>query len=225
MPYHFFPREQPLRPLSVANQNGRFMEMGFKSVVLMLALAACLTLPAGCQGPKNIETEQPSIDESPSGERIISDVKSAIQNESIFTIREDTGMSPGIPEEGVRTKPAVIIALGTLPVAGNWNLILADTSTRYLHLNLAQSDDAVMGVGELVDERGAVQVYAGGTVMGDRLALYIIPAGASSLYRLSLQIAPGSMRGNYLYSEQGIVLPGSASGSIALPTGTFSQPA
>lgn len=199
--------------------------MGLRSVVLMLALAACLTLPAGCQGPKNIETEQPSIDESLSGEGIISDVKTAFQNDSIFTIRKDTGMSPGVPEEGVRTEPAVIIALGTLPVAGSWNLILTDTSTRYLHLNLAQSDDAVIGGGELTDERGAVQVYAGGTVMGDRLALYIIPPGASSLYRLALQIFPGSMKGSYVYSGQGFAVPGSASGSIASPTGTFPQPA
>jgi hypothetical protein len=203
----------------------RSIEMGFRSVVLVLALAACLALPASCQGPKNIPAEQTFLDDSLSGEGIISDVKSAFHEEGIFKIREDTGMSPGVPDEGVRTPQAVIIALGTLPVSGSWNLILTDTSTKYLHLNLLQSDDAVMGGGELVDERGAVQVYAGGTVMGDRLALYVIPAGASSLYRLALQILPGSMGGSYVYSEQGFMLPGSASGSIAPSMGTFPQAA
>jgi len=199
--------------------------MGFRGVVLMLALAACLVLPASCQGPKNIPVEQPFSDDSLSGEGINSDVKSAFQDESIFKIREDTGMSPGVPDEDVRTPQAVIIALGMVPVAGSWNLILTDTSTKYLHLNLIQSDDAVIGNGELMDERGTVQVFAGGTVMGDRLALYVIPAGASSLYRLALQILPGSMKGSYVYSGQGFAVPGMASGSIAPPMGTFPQAA
>jgi hypothetical protein len=217
-------RRQSLRPLSAVNPTRRFIEMGLRSVVFVLALAVCFTLQAGCQGPKNTEKEQPLIDESLSGEGIISDVKTAFQKESIFTIREDTGMSPGVPEEGVRTEPVVIIALGTVPVAGSWNLSLWDTSTRYLHLNLIQSDDAVVGGGELTDERGAVQVYAGGTVMGDGLALYVIPAGASSLYRLALRIIPGSMKGSYVYSGQGFAVPGLASGSMAPTTGTFPQP-
>jgi hypothetical protein len=203
--------------------------MGFRSVVLVLALAACLALPASCKAPENIPAEQPNSGDSLSGEGIISDVRSAFQNEDIFNISKETGMSPGVPDKGVRTPPlppqAVIIALGTVPVAGSWNLILTDASTKYLHLNLVQSDDAVMGGGELTDERGTAQVSAGGTVMGDRLALYVIPDGTSSLYRLELQILHGSMKGNYVYSGQGFTMPGMASGSIALSMGTFPQAA
>jgi len=199
--------------------------MGFRSVVLALAVAACLALTASCQESNSSPEGEPFSQDDLSGNGIISDVKTAFQDEDIFKIREDTGMSPGVPDKGVRTPQTVIIGLGTMPVAGSWNLILSDSSTKQLHLSLIQSDDAVMGGGELMEEGGAVQVYAGGTVMGDRLALYVIPAGAYGLYRLALQILPGSMRGSYVYSGQGFALPGTASGSIAAPMITFPQAA
>jgi hypothetical protein len=199
--------------------------MGFRSVVLALALAACLALPAGCQGSKNLPEGEPFSQDDLSGKGIISDVKSAFQDEDIFMTREDTGMSPGVPDKGVRTPQAVIIGLSTMPVAGSWNLILSESSTKQLHLSLIQSDDAVMGVGELMEGGGAVQVYAGGTVMGDRLALYVIPAGAYGLYRMAMQILPGSMRGSYVYSGQGFAVPGMASGSMAASLSTLPQAA
>jgi hypothetical protein len=199
--------------------------MGFRSVVLALALAACLAIPASCQGSNGMPEGEPFSKDDLSGDGIISDVKSAFHDEDIFKIREDTGMSPGVPEKGVRTPQTMIIGLGTMPVAGSWNIILSDSSPKQLHLSLIQSDDAVMGGGELMDVGGAVQVYAGGTVIGDRLALYVIPAGAYGLYRLALQVLPGSMQGSYVYSGQGFAVPGTASGSMAASMSTLPQAA
>jgi hypothetical protein len=197
--------------------------MGFRSVVLALALAACLAFSASSQAPKNTP-DQPFSDDGLSGSGIVSDVKSAFHDESIFKIREDTGMSPGVPDKGVRTPQAVVVALGTVPIAGSWNLILTDASAKDLHLNLIQSDDAVIGSGELTSAGEAVQVYAGGSIMGDRLLLYVIPAEASSLYRLALQVLPGSMRGSYVYSAPGLTVPGIASGTMASSLGALQQP-
>ena len=82
-------------------------------------------------------------------------------------------MTPGIIDKGVRTPVRIIKGLGIAPAAGSWSFTLTDTATRYLKLNLYQTADAVFGSGELLDNGLVTQVNAGGTVMGDRLSLYV----------------------------------------------------
>jgi hypothetical protein len=103
------------------------------------------------------------------------------------------------------------------PVAGSWTLTLNDLAKRYLKLNLYQSGDAVFGSGELEDSGVTTPVSAGGSVLGNRLALFVIPAGSQNMFRLSLTIQPGSMNGDYIFIAPGVNQPGVAFGSLMAP--------
>jgi hypothetical protein len=211
----------------------RFKEMGFKSVVLVLALIGCFILPAvGIipPGPKTIVNENFPKDEM-SGNEIYTEVRKGVTadpenesvlsfyNESLFWVRADTGTSLPVPK-GVRTPVTVIRGLGPAPSAGSWSFTMTDTGTRYLTLNLQQFGDAVSGYGELMENGVRTPVSAGGTVLGDRLAMYVIPTGSQSVYRFSLNIRPGSMDGSYVFSGLGIEQPGVAFGSFVAPQTT-----
>jgi hypothetical protein len=202
--------------------------MGIKSVVIALALALCLFPMTSAQGPKNYIAEPMFPGENMSGSEIYKDVQGGVysnandanlsfQNESLFIIRKDTGMSPHVPNKGVRTPVRIIRGLGIAPAAGSWSFTLADIATRYLRLDLYQTGDAVFGSGELADNGFTTPVTAGGTVLGDQLALFVTPTGSQNLYRFSLTIKPGSMDGDYIYTSQGITQPGVAFGSLIAP--------
>ncbi len=209
--------------------------MGVKSVVLVLVLAliGCLALPAMGViplGPKNaVDVNFPK--ENMSGNEIYTEVREGVytdvenesvlsfRNESLFWVRADTGTS--LPTaRGVRTPPVVIRGLGPAPSAGVWSFTLTDTATKYLNLNLQQFGDAVSGTGELIVNGVRTPVTVGGTVLADRLSMYVIPSGSQSVYRFSLIIRPGSMDGNYVLSGPGIEQPGVAFGSFVAPQST-----
>jgi hypothetical protein len=209
--------------------------MGVKSVVLILVLAliGCLALPAMGViplGPKNV-VNQNFPKENMSGNEIYTEVREGVftdvenesvlsfRNESLFWVRADTGTSLPIPK-GVRTPPVVIFGLGPAPSAGVWSFTLTDTGTKYLNLNLQQFGDAVSGTGELIVNGVRTPVTVGGTVLVDRLSMYVIPSGSQSVYRFSLIIKPGSMDGNYVLSGAGIEQPGVAFGSYVAPQST-----
>ena len=199
--------------------------MGFNSVVLALTLVVCLSITAFAQGPKNEIVEPTFSGEEMSGSEIYDEVQEGVygdsnlsfRNESLFTIRKDTGMTPGITDKGVRIPVRIIKGLGIAPVAGSWSFTLADTATRYLKLDLYQTADAVFGSGELLDNGLVTKVTAGGTVLADRLSLYVTPLGSQNLYRFSLTIKPGSMDGEFIFTAPGITQPGVAFGSLLSP--------
>jgi len=207
---------------------GGFGRMGLKCVVLALALIGSLAATASALGPKNQIVEPRFPGDEMSGSEIYSEVREgahdglvdgnlSFRNESLFVIRKDTGMSPHVPDQGVRTPVKVILGLGTAPAAGSWSFTLSDTATRYLGLDLFQTGDAVSGYGELRDRGTSVMVTAGGTVLGDRLALFVTPVGGASLYRFSLDIKPGSMSGDYIFTAPGVTQPGVAFASLIAP--------
>jgi hypothetical protein len=199
--------------------------MGFNSVVLALTLVVCLSITAFAQGPKNEIVEPTFSGEEMSGSEIYDEVQEGVygdsnlsfRNESLFTIRKDTGMTPGITDKGVRIPVRIIKGPGIAPVAGSWSFTLADTATRYLKLDLYQTADAVFGSGELLDNGLVTKVTAGGTVLADRLSLYVTPLGSQNLYRFSLTIKPGSMDGEFIFTAPGITQPGVAFGSLLSP--------
>ncbi len=207
--------------------------MRFNSVVLVMTLIVCLAIPAFADmplGPKN-KVNQPFPSQDMSGYEIKqevtngtnvnpNDVALAFKNESLFIISKSTGMSPYVPDEGVRTP----IAVG-YPVAGVWSFTLTDIGTKSLLLSLFQSGDAVFGSGQMTAGNSIEQVTAGGTVLGDKLALYVIPTGSpNNMYRFSLTVRPGSMGGDYLFSAPGITQPGIAFGSAVAPQAAAAQP-
>lgn len=201
--------------------------MGIKCLILALAIAACFCLTAMGQGPKNVIIEPEFSGDYLSGSQIreevgwgeyndLNDSSLSFRNESLFIIRKDTGMSPNVPGQGVRS-PAVVGRAGVALAAGSWAFTLNDLDQSYLKLDLYQSGDAVFGSGELAENGDLTAVTAGGSVLGNRLALFVIPAGSQNMYRFSLTIQPGSMNGEYIFTAPGVTQPGLAFGSMLSP--------
>ena len=196
--------------------------MGIKYCILALALAACLCMAA------MVQAVEPQVSEDYlSGSQIrdevgwgeytdVNDSSLSFRNESLFIIRKDTGMSPNVPERGVRS-PAVVGRAGVAMAAGSWALTLNDLDKKYLKLELYQSGDAVFGSGELAQGAVVTPVTAGGSILGNQLALFVIPAGSQNMYRLSLTIQAGSMNGDYIFTAPGVNQPGVAFGSLIAP--------
>ena len=196
--------------------------MGIKCCILALALAACLCMAA------MVQAVEPQVSEDYlSGSQIrdevgwgeytdVNDSSLSFRNESLFIIRKDTGMSPNVPEMGVRS-PAIVGRMGVAMAAGSWALTLNDLDKKYLKLNLYQSGDAVFGSGELAEGAAVTPVTAGGSVLGNQLALFVIPAGSQNMYRLSLTIQAGSMNGDYIFAAPGVNQPGVSFGSMIPP--------
>jgi len=188
--------------------------MGFKFVIMGLALVACLSAAALGSNPVNIVPEFPT--EEMSGSVIREEVTKGIyssaddpslsfRNESLFYTERQTGMSPGAVTR---------VPIRYAPIAGNWSFTLTGAATSYLTLNLYQSQDAVWGYGVLMENGAMAQVTAAGTILGDRLALFVTPVISQSLYRLSLTISPGSLNGNFIYTAPGVTQPGVVFGRL-----------
>lgn len=176
--------------------------MGFKCLLIALALAACICMTAfGEDAAKG-------------------DIKKSFQDESLFTIRKDTGMSANAVDEGVRTPVVVVKGVGIVAVAGSWGLTLNDVDQSYIKLDLNQTVDAVFGSGVLTTKGISVPVNAGGTVIGDKLALFVVPNGSQNMYRFSMTVTSGSMNGDYVFTAPGVTQPGVAFGSLLGPLGS-----
>lgn len=200
--------------------------MGFKCVLIALAFVACLCTTAFALGPKNEFVEPEFPGEGMSGSQIYQEVREGVyddikdsalsfRNESLFIVNKNTGMSPSATSKGIRT-PVMIYwnGLSYAPVAGNWSFTMTSFDSSYLRLSLYQNGDAVSGSGVLTYNGFNTPVTAGGTVLGDRLALFVTPVGTQNLYRFSLTITPGSMSGDYVFTAPGITQPGVAFGSL-----------
>lgn len=144
-------------------------------------------------------------------------VLSAVSQEEIYNVSKETGMSPGVAstESGIRT--AASSSFGSVAnVAGGWTLTLNDAmASRSLRLTLYQNNDAVFGSGDITVSGSATNVYAGGTLKGNSLSLYVIPSGEPSLYKMDLIVGPGSLSGSYVFSKQATAQQtGTATGSL-----------
>ena len=204
--------------------------MGFKCGLIALALIVCLSMTAFGLGPM----VQPTFPANGmSGSEITQEVQGGVytevndsslsyRNESLFITNKYTGMSPNAVKRGVRT-PVKIYWNGLgyapyAPAAGNWSFTLTSVDTSYIRLGLYQNGDAVSGNGVLTYNGFNTPVTASGTVLGDRLALFVTPANTQNLYRLSLTITPGTMNGDYVFTAPGITQPGVVFGSLLSST-------
>ena len=204
--------------------------MGFKCGLIALAIVACLSMTAFGLDPM-VQPTFPA--DGMSGSEITEEVQGGVytdindsslsyRNESLFITNKYTGMSPNAVKKGVRT-PVKIYWNGLgyapyAPAAGNWSFTLTSVDTSYIRLGLYQNGDAVSGNGVLTYNGFNTPVTASGTVLGDRLALFVTPANTQNLYRLSLTITPGSMNGDYVFTAPGITQPGVAFGSLLSST-------
>jgi hypothetical protein len=150
---------------------------------------------------------------------ITDDVSEAFQNEDLFNTSPITGMSPNATADLVKI-PGVVMVGRSAFVAGYWSFDLRDTTSSTMRLNLSQNQDAIFGEGDLIVAGSALPVTAGGTIQGNRLNMYVVPVGSSSLYRMTLTLAPSSMNGNYVLTAPGVTQPGIVFGSLIAPQQT-----
>jgi hypothetical protein len=217
--------------------------MGFKCGLIALALVACLSMTAFALDPKDNLVQKTFPAEGMSGSQITQEVQGGVytdttdindsslsyRNESLFITNKHTGMSPNAVKNGVRT-PVRIYWNGLgyapyAPAAGNWSFTLTSVDTSYIRLGLYQNGDAVSGNGVLTYNGFNTPVTASGTVLGDRLALFVTPANTQNLYRLSLTITPGTMNGDYVFTAPGVTQPGVVFGSLLSSTAPVQQTA
>ena len=140
-------------------------------------------------------------------------VFSAVAQEDIFNVNNNTGMTPGVAskDSGVRTTLAGSLA----NIAGGWTLTLDNARTKSLKLTLYQNNYAIFGSGDITVLGNTTPVSAGGTLQGNSLMLYVIPSGEPSLYMIDTMVGPGSMTGSYVFSTQAATQQrGSVSGSL-----------
>jgi hypothetical protein len=190
--------------------------MGLKSVILMLALILCFVNPVFSQVTKNYTAEPSSSIQDHIGKQVTTHVGESFKNERLFRTRHDAGMRSGVPGSVARKPRVKIMPLGPAPAAGNWSLNLTNARPK-LSLKLYQSEDAVFGYGNLTDNGTIEQLTAGGTVMDDRLAMYIISGSSQNIYRTWFTLRPGSMEGSYILSSLGNLQYGNAIGTLLQP--------
>jgi hypothetical protein len=173
--------------------------MRFRSSILILAVMICSASQVMAQDTYNSSS-------------MSEDVKKSFQNEDLFNTSAETGMSPNATANLV--KYPIVVVRGSALVSGSWSLNLRDTAASTMRLNLNQYQDAVFGSGEVTIGGIVTNVSVGGTVIGNRLNLYVTTEGNSNLYRMTLNVVSGSMNGNYLFTAPGITQPGIVYGSL-----------
>lgn len=182
--------------------------MGLKYVILALVVLMCSASQVMAQGGYNTSS-------------ISEDVKKSFQNEDLFNTSASTGMSPNATANLVRIP--IVAVRGSAYVGGMWSLTLRDTTSSTMRLNLNQYQDAVFGSGDVTSNGVTTNVSVGGTIVGDRLNLYVTTQGNSNLYRMTLTWRPGSLNGNYLFTAPGITQPGIVYGSLTAPAAQVGQ--
>lgn len=179
--------------------------MEFRSLILILAVMICSASQVMALDDYNVNP-------------ISEDVKTSFQNEDLFNTSAATGMSPNATA-GLVAIP-VAVGRGLAYVGGLWSLNLMDTTARTMMLNLNQYQDAVFGSGDVTIGGIMTNVSVGGTMVGNRLNLYVTTEGNNNLYRMTLTVAQGSMNGNYVLTAPGITQPGIVYGSLTAPAQT-----
>jgi hypothetical protein len=100
-------------------------------------------------------------------------------------------------------------------VAGNWSIRLRDSKNRFMALMLYQSENTVLGTGNMNDGGDTLKVLASGVISADKLRLDVISSGIVNLYRLSLNLSGNSASGEYkAFSTKGETWIGTAEGML-----------
>jgi hypothetical protein len=100
-------------------------------------------------------------------------------------------------------------------VAGNWSFRLRDSRNRFMALTLYQSENTVLGTGNMNDGGDTSKVLASGVISADKLHLDVISSGIVNLYRLSLNLSGSSASGEYkAFSTKGETWIGTAEGML-----------
>jgi hypothetical protein len=100
-------------------------------------------------------------------------------------------------------------------VAGNWSLRLRDSKNRFMALSLYQSENTILGTGNINDGGDTLKVLASGLISADKFNLDVISTGIVNLYRLHLNLSGSSASGEYkAFSTKGETWMGTAEGML-----------
>jgi hypothetical protein len=100
-------------------------------------------------------------------------------------------------------------------VAGNWSLRLSDSKNRFIAIRLFQSENTVLGTGNMNDGGDTLKVLASGSISTDKLNLDVISSGVVNLYRFSLNLSSLSASGEYrAFSTSGERWRGTVEGTL-----------
>jgi hypothetical protein len=80
--------------------------------------------------------------------------------------------------------------------AGVWTFEIAAGKPIYANITLVQSEDAVFGKGEIMDENNTQTAVASGSIKGNLLNLDLVSPDDLRLYRLSMTVSGNSAAGN-----------------------------
>ncbi len=98
---------------------------------------------------------------------------------------------------------------------GTLSLVLQDSATRYLTLDLLQKGDMIMGQGNMTSGGSVQGVAASGLMTGGQLSLTVTPTGGSDLYKLELTPEGNTIKGSYsAQSADGATWSGTAAGIL-----------
>lgn len=110
----------------------------------------------------------------------------------------------------------ILPASSAFSLAGNWSFQLKDSKNRFISLRLFQSENTLLGAGNMNDGGDTLKVLASGLTSADKLYLDVISSGVVNLYRFSLNLSSRSASGEYrAFSTSGERWMGTAEGTLA----------
>jgi hypothetical protein len=133
-----------------------------------------LSLPFGNNSSSGIGTPQQA--------------KSQKLNQTIATRPVATNVVPSTAAPSTQARPT--------SVAGTWSLEIAAGTPIYANITLVQSEDAVFGMGKIMDENDTQTAVASGSIRGDMLDLDLVSLENLRLYRLSMTVSGNSVTGS-----------------------------
>jgi hypothetical protein len=140
------------------------------------------------------------------------EARSSVNTDESLAFQTESTVSSGQAKAASSPEPTVLPAAG---VAGNWSFRLRDSKNRFMAITLFQSENTVLGTGNINDGSDTLKVLASGLISADKLHLDVISSGIVNLYRLSLNLSGSSASGEYkAFSTKGETWIGSAEGML-----------
>ncbi len=160
---------------------------------------------------------------NPQQSRISANTGEALAFQTAGSVSSDQSEAASSPETAISTpvKPATSQEISPIlspasSLAGNWSFRLRDSKNRFMALTIFQSENTVIGTGNMNDGGDTQKVLASGSISADKLRLDVISSGVVNLYRLKLNLSGNSASGEYeAFSTKGETWIGTAEGMLA----------
>jgi hypothetical protein len=148
----------------------------------------------------------------------------ALSFQTASAVNSGQEKAASLPEQSV--SPASVSASGLASdsasgaprpsLAGNWSFRLKDNKNRFVAVRFYQTENTLLGSGNMNDGGDTLKVLASGLISEDKLYLDVISSGTVNLYRFSLNLSGSSASGEYrAFSTSGEAWTGTADGTLA----------